>query len=88
MTPPFTRWTSIRARQRAWLRYRTATPSLASGVEGDDNSDGQDVVNTGIESVNNDKQPLSNARYNIAGQKVDDSYKGIVIENGKKRIVK
>lgn len=57
-------------------------------VEGDDNSDGQDVVNTGIESVNNDKQPLSNARYNIAGQKVDDSYKGIVIENGKKRIVK
>ena len=57
-------------------------------VEGDDNSDGQDVVNTGIESVNNDKQPLSNARYNIAGQKVDDSYKGIVIENGKKRLVK
>ena len=57
-------------------------------VEGDDNSDGQDVVNTGIESVNSDKQPLSNARYNIAGQKVDDSYKGIVIENGKKRIVK
>ena len=45
-------------------------------------------MNTGIESVNNDKQPLSNARYNIAGQKVDDSYKGIVIENGKKRIVK
>ena len=31
MTPPFTRWTSIRARQRAWLRFRTATPSLASG---------------------------------------------------------
>ena len=57
-------------------------------MEGDDNSDGQDVVNTGIESVNNDKQPLSNDRYNIAGQKVDDSYKGIVIENGKKRIVK
>lgn len=30
----------------------------------------------------------SGARYNLAGQRVSDSYKGVVIENGKKFIVK
>jgi len=29
-----------------------------------------------------------NARYNLAGMRVDDSYKGVVIENGKKMILK
>ncbi len=32
--------------------------------------------------------PQSNARYNLAGQRVDKNYKGIVIENGKKYIKK
>ena len=27
-------------------------------------------------------------RYNLSGQRVDDSYKGVVIENGKKRIIR
>jgi alpha-amylase len=27
-------------------------------------------------------------RYNLAGQRVDETYKGIVIENGKKYLVK
>ena len=27
-------------------------------------------------------------RYNLAGQRVNESYKGVVIENGKKMIVK
>ena len=31
---------------------------------------------------------VNNARYNLAGQKVDASYKGIVIQNGKKFIQK
>lgn len=57
-------------------------------VEGDDNSDGQDIINTGIQNVNNDRLPQSDARYNIAGQRVDDSYKGIVIQNGKKTLIK
>ena len=57
-------------------------------VDGDDNSDGQEIVNTGIQNVINDQYPLSHARYNVAGQKVDNNYKGIVIENGKKRIIK
>lgn len=29
-----------------------------------------------------------NARYNLAGMRVDDSYKGVVIENGKKMVLK
>lgn len=57
-------------------------------VEGDDNSDGQDIINTGIQNVNNDRLPQNDARYNIAGQRVDDSYKGIVIQNGKKTLIK
>jgi len=33
-------------------------------------------------------QPTSSSLYNIAGQRVDASYKGVVIKNGKKYIVK
>lgn len=42
---------------------------------------------TGITSVTNDATK-NGARYNLAGQRVNDSYKGVVIENGKKKIVK
>lgn len=61
-------------------------------VDGDDNSDGMEIDNnfTGISNVTiNTQQPTANnQRYNIAGQKVDDSYKGIVIQNGVKRVQK
>ena len=42
---------------------------------------------TGIKNVKAEKA-LNNVRYNLAGQKVDASYKGIVIQNGKKFIQK
>ena len=42
----------------------------------------------GIKNVNAAKVNNNNARYNLAGQKVDASYKGIVIQNGKKFIQK
>ena len=42
---------------------------------------------TGIESVVNDKK-VSNATYNLAGQRVSKDYKGIVIKNGAKYIAK
>lgn len=42
---------------------------------------------TGITSVTTDTAK-NGARYNLAGQRVNDSYKGVVIENGKKKIVK
>lgn len=42
---------------------------------------------TGISTVNAALQQ-NGVRYNLAGQKVDASYKGVVIENGKKMMVK
>ena len=42
---------------------------------------------TGIQSAKAQAQK-SAIRYNLAGQKVDGNYKGIVIENGKKMMVK
>lgn len=42
----------------------------------------------GIESVVNDTKNGSNAIYNLAGQRVSKDYKGIVIKNGNKYIVK
>lgn len=41
---------------------------------------------TGISSIG--LQQSQAVRYNLAGERVDDSYKGIVIENGRKIIVK
>lgn len=42
---------------------------------------------TGINTVSA-QQPVNAAIYNLAGQKVDAAYKGLVIKNGKKYIVK
>lgn len=44
-------------------------------------------VELGVSGVKSNA-PKSNARYNLAGQRVDKNYKGIVIENGKKYIKK
>jgi hypothetical protein len=44
-------------------------------------------VETGIMSVVNNK-PSTDAIYNLAGQRVTKAYKGVVIKNGKKVIVK
>lgn len=45
-----------------------------------------DASATGISSVGSKQQPST--RYNLAGQKVGTDYKGVVIENGKKVVVK
>jgi hypothetical protein len=41
-----------------------------------------DLVGTGIKEIKNNVQ--NNVRFNLAGQKVDANYKGVVIMNGKK----
>ena len=44
---------------------------------------------TAISATLRDKgQMMNGARYNLSGQRVNDSYKGIVITNGKKFIMK
>ena len=46
------------------------------------------VEPTAINEINADKTDGNAATYNISGQRVDDSYKGIVIINGKKMMKK
>lgn len=48
---------------------------------------GLDGIASGISSVSSE-QSNSNARYNLSGQRVNKGYKGIVIENGKKYLLK
>ncbi len=45
-----------------------------------------DDPTAGISSVEKSQKP--SVRYNLAGQKVGADYKGVVIENGKKIVVK
>ena len=44
-------------------------------------------VTSGIKQITANK-PQSNIRYNLAGQMVDENYKGIIIQNGQKRFMK
>ena len=53
-----------------------------------DNISWQVLVTEGIEEMANTKPVMSNQRFNLAGQRVDDSYKGVVIMNGRKYIQK
>ena len=45
-------------------------------------------VPTGIETIKNETINLNAPMYNLAGQKVSEGYKGVVIQNGVKRIQK
>jgi hypothetical protein len=58
----------------AYLAVASATPEANPGT-------------TGISTVNAAMQQ-NGVRYNLAGQKVSDSYKGLVIMNGKKAVMK
>ena len=49
---------------------------------------GWEAYANGIESIVVKAQPVSNAVFNMAGQKVSENYKGLVIKNGKKLIVR
>ena len=44
-------------------------------------------VTSGIKQISASK-PQSNVRYNLAGQVVDENYKGLIIQNGQKRLIK
>jgi len=43
---------------------------------------------TGISQIESAQKTLNSAVYNVAGQRVNNSYKGLVIKNGKKYLVK
>jgi hypothetical protein len=50
----------------------------------------EDVIDdvTGVESIKTVAEKANGARFNLAGQKVDEAYKGVVLQNGRKYIVK
>ena len=56
-------------------------------VDNEKSSQVENPAASGIENVRS-QMGASGVRYNLAGQKVSASYKGVVIENGKKFIVK
>ena len=45
------------------------------------------TIITGVNSLNADSAS-GGARYNLMGQPVDDNYKGIVIQNGTKKVIR
>ena len=48
----------------------------------------EDQIVTGINTIENKKAVVDGVIYNLAGQKVDGNYKGVVIKNGQKFIQK
>ena len=70
------------AANKAYLESATELSSKLSLIFDDDET-------TSINNIANGQQPIANGQiYNLAGQKVSESYKGIVIVNGKKYINK
>ena len=52
------------------------------------NAEFKDDTTTNIVELNENDKPKSGIRYNVMGQRVDENYRGIVIEDGKKYIVR
>ena len=46
------------------------------------------VDEAGVKELDTVKQPMNGQKYNLAGMRVGDDYKGIVIQNGRKFIQK
>lgn len=70
--------------KKAFLEVDPGVSAQELNVTFDDESG--DV--TGIQTLNAERNTLNGETYNLAGQKVNKSYKGLVISNGKKVIVK
>jgi len=49
---------------------------------------GWEAYTNGIEAISMKTQPVVNASYNMAGQQVGEGFKGLVIKNGKKVVIK
>jgi hypothetical protein len=72
----------VQGKLQKYVKNDNITPELTGGkiltVNG---------VDTGISNVTTAKM-LNGARYNLAGQRVNAGYKGVVIMNGQKMLVK
>ena len=83
----------------SWSNYKTVKGNLTKELEAGEqilrftitgascNIDKVELIcteSTGIEDVKVAVKPTQDVIYNVAGQKVDANYKGIIIRNGKK----
>ena len=86
-----------------WDTYKTITGTLSRNLEDGeqilrititgancniDKIEFKCIEPTGIEGIAVEEKPVSNVIYNLAGMRVDEHYKGIVIKNGKKVLQK
>ena len=69
-------YTIKRTNGESYLYYIALSPTASTGIDS--------IVNCELSIVNCPDAPA----YNLAGQRVDKNYKGIVIVNGRKRFVK
>ena len=70
--------------QKAFLEVEPSTPANEFTVVFEDESGEA----TGIQTLNAERNTLYGETYNLAGQKVNKSYKGLVISNGIKVVIK
>ena len=70
--------------KKAFLEVEPSTPANEFTVVFEDESGEA----TGIQTLNAERNTLNGETYNLAGQKVNKSYKGLVISNGKKVVMK
>ncbi len=68
---------------RAYLQIPTGSDARESLWFDDDETTSVNALDTQLSSLDQ-MQPI----FNLAGQRVDNSYKGVIIQNGKKHIVK
>jgi len=66
--------------QTAQAKYWNVTDTNNQPYEGSSN--------TAIVTVEADQPDANSPRYNLGGQRVNSSYRGIVIHNGRKKVVK
>lgn len=76
--------TSLKVNGEQWTNYRSFNSSTQTYVYF--TSPSITIVNTGIKPIGSDRKPA--VRYNLKGQRVPESYKGVVVINGEKIIVK
>ena len=98
----FQRWdlynnssTTVYAQNNYWYIAKDSTPRVTVYDKEDDASKGEVIytpwagtTHTAISGINVDGNNGNSQRYNIMGQPVGSDYRGIVIENGKKLIVR
>jgi hypothetical protein len=69
-------------------RYTDVSYARVDGRDGPGYLTAKEGIATGIEAVNNKKPSIDAPMFNLQGQRVNDSYKGVVIQNGRKVLKK